>query len=1088
MRLDLEIEGRALLPLMPQSAIMLSPEEISRHIRVERDGDRYRLRLERRGEHELGLAFLAPLMKATDDQLRTFRLPMPTALTNRVSLTIPEAALEVEAPTAVRLTREEKDGSTLARAIFGPGDDCIFVWKPRARQTKLEKTAFFAELTSVARFDAGLAELRHRVRFQIAQGELKVMRVRIPGGMTVTSVDGRDLGTWRFDPASSELEARLSRPATGEYELTVVTQIAGERLPYTAEIGWPEVVEAEHQRGSVGLATTDAVFIEIEEHPAVMNADDFVRDAAALLRSAAGIEPADVRHAYRYQRPGERLVVRVNEVRPEFRSRETSGFSVADDRLVYNGNLVVEVSKAGVFSAALGLPEGYDIDTLSGEGVSHWDEEEAEAKRLVQVHFKQKLLGAVALKLALSRAVAELPDEIEVPRVELTGAVKHTGRVIVSSERGVRLSVAARKGVSELNPVELGIRTEGVLAFRLLRPDWGLTLRTEIVETRSVADFLHVARVSEGLVRHTTYLGYRLFNAGTKVFEVEVPGDLQGRPEITGPEIAHIKEARPGLWRVELSRKWFDPENKRSYPLTLRYETRFDRTAGKVRLVPAKAMGVELQRGHVVVYATDKVELEPDAVDPSLQPADARSIRRRFSAGDLSGAAFCWSGSTADYDLSLLATRHEAASLLEAEVHGIAVTTVATERGESMNRVELRLMVGSKRYLETRLPPGAEIWSVLVDDRAVVPSKKKAAEGGREILLIPLGQAVTGEMPVEVDFVYVAPPPPDWRPAHQRYLGPRFDLPLKGIAWALYLPEGFEYEDFEGSLTVNEETVRRERYSSYDAGKYDDQILRQRREDEAKAKAWLAEGQRQARIGGQMQAKLALQNAFNRSLSQRDLNEDARVQLNKLTKQQAVVGLVGRRDRLRPMAGEAARAASPAGKLGDRFSQKQAERVESSLSKEDSENLDVIARRLIEQQEKAAGFRWPLRVSLAERGRIVRFDRSLQVKPGSEMWVSFEAEQVRPKREAPGWGYAAGLFVGILALVSVVGFAGAKWGALREALKPRERPRKASRPRARRGKAVEAEEPEEARPLDEEDLGLDDDVRPPEGWDETGED
>jgi hypothetical protein len=33
------------------------------------------------------------------------------------------------------------------------------------------------------------------------------------------------------------------------------------------------------------------------------------------------------------------------------------------------------------------------------------------------------------------------------------------------------------------------------------------------------------------------------------------------------------------------------------------------------------------------------------------------------------------------------------------------------------------------------------------------------------------------------------------------YTGPQFDLPLRNLTWKIYVPEGFKYGDFDGTLT-----------------------------------------------------------------------------------------------------------------------------------------------------------------------------------------------------------------------------------------------------------------------------------------------
>ena len=71
-------------------------------------------------------------------------------------------------------------------------------------------------------------------------------------------------------------------------------------------------------------------------------------------------------------------------------------------------------------------------------------------------------------------------------------------------------------------------------------------------------------------------------------------------------------------------------------------------------------------------------------------------------------------------------------------------------------------------------------------------------------------------------------------------------------------------------------------------------------------------GNRLAIEGRQTEAKRALLNACNYSVADPNLNEDARVQLHGLIRQQAIVGLVGRRSRLRNQRGGRGPQSTPA--------------------------------------------------------------------------------------------------------------------------------------------------------------------------------
>jgi len=1014
LHMEITAETPLEIPVSVPSAILLSQTEISKYVTIRQTGGQYMLKIDRKGEYVVDLKFLSPLPEAGDNQVRVFRMPSPEALSNRVTLTIPEPGLQVESPTAIRLSTQETDEATVTTAMVGPADEIFFLWKPRARQRKLEKTVFYTDVASLVRFDTGFVEGRHRMRFKIAQGELKDILILIPENTAVTAVEGEHLGAWRFDPKTRKVEARLSMPISGEYELVMITQKTSDVLPFTVSVAVPEVENTVRQYGVMGLVTSPSVHLALKDPARAMNVEDFTREAGDMTAHLPEAAKANIRYAFRTYGSQTVLTAEVLEVRPEIRTFENAGFTVADDRLLYNGQLAVEIAKAGVFSIHLMIPQGYDVDALDAAQISHWDENTLNNTRAIQVHFKKKLLGKTNIKLTMSRAVSAIPHEITSPRVTVAGELKHTGQVVISSERGVQLMVAQRRGVSELDPAELGIREKKTMAFRLLRPDWQLVLNTEIVAPRINVDFLHVVKVSEGLVRHSQHFRYQFFNAGVKVLKIRTPENALG-VSITGPDIAHLKESNPGsgFWTIELARKWFD----RPYPLTIQYETQFDREAGRLSLVSAQAMDTDMQHGYVTVQAVDKMELAPVDVDAVLQPPEARHIPMKFGAEDLSDAAFCYSSHVTTYKLDFQAARHNAADLLEAEVLKTAMTTTVNERGESMTRVEMTLQVGGKRYLETRLPAGAAVWSLLVNKRSSIPSLKKTATG-QELILIPLAQASSGEIPVKVDLIYITPKIDAWTTGRHVYEGPQFDLPLKKITWRFYLPEGFVYWNPEGTLAPDEQ--EQTEFHKYTIATYEEGIAIGNRFDRRNAMKLQSAGNKLAMQGKQYDAKQALESAYQYSFSDDALNEDVRVQLHDLNRQQAVVGLLGRRSHLRKQ-GKAQVPNQQEQDFGDQFNLQDAERLKNSLDKQDSDNIEVITDRIIAAQEAAAESAIQLVINSPLHGRTMNFNRPLQVNPHTPMKVSFSARPALTRSSGKdalcAMALAAFVF-GILALAS----------------------------------------------------------------------
>ncbi len=1015
MRVEAVVDKPTRVTLLDDRTILLSAEPRSQVLSLQRSDKGYDLVMKAAGRHTMTVRCLRPMPAADDSQLRRFDMALPQAMSKRMTLTLPQTGVDVVATTAIRQERREADGTTVVEATLGPNDPIDLAWRPRERQREREATSFFATVTGVHRLDTGVVSGVHEIRLQIAQGQLDRLQAVVPAEFTVTALQGEAIGAWRFDSQSRLLDVRLARPASGDYALRVHTQMPVGAMPFRATFAPLRVREAVRQTASVGLATTDAVFAAVESGAPALNADDFARDVQSLLAALGPVQ--GVRAAYRMDDPRDTMAATLAAVEPELRTLESASFTVTDERLVYNGRLTLAIAKAGVFSANLLIPDGYDIDALAAPQVGHWDESVVDGRRVATVHFTNRVLGDVPLQLTLSRPVAGLPSSLDVPRLEVPGVLKHTGQVVITADRGVRLAVSKREGVSELDPASLGVGDANAIVFRLLRPTWSLQLSTEQVEPRISVEALHVARVGDGLVRHTHHLRYAFHHAGSKIFDVRLPVGAAA-VLIQGPRIARVQPLdTPDTWRVELTGRWFDTDGQ--LPLTVQYETLYDGGSGELALQSVRT-DASLQRGYVVVFGGERVELSAAATGASLQSADARTLPREFGAGDLSSAALCYRSATGDYTLRLNAARRPAAALLEADVQAVTIDTVVTEHGQTISDVLLQLRVAGKRDLQAALPGGAEVWSLLVNGRAVVPSIQTDA-ANRRITLIPLAQTASGDLPVEVQLTYVTPATAASRWSRPRLEGPRFDLPLKNVTWRLFVPDDFVYRDFDGTLDPVRERIDEPVFTRYDVSAYNRQNELVVRRNLQKAVEAQTQAATLAEQGQQRAARQQLESAWFYSQSDVGLNEDARVQLHRLAKEQALVGLVGNRNRLRQQttpAPESDPANAPANvsasELGEEFSRSQVDRLRGALAKPDSDNLDLICARIVDAQQAITGAPVALAVSIPFRGRMIEFTRAIQVEPDAAMHVSFTAATPRVARldTPPVW--AAAVFVALL--------------------------------------------------------------------------
>ncbi|XAL98948.1 hypothetical protein OT109_15340 [Phycisphaeraceae bacterium D3-23] len=157
------------------------------------------------------------------------------------------------------------------------------------------------------------------------------------------------------------------------------------------------------------------------------------------------------------------------------------------------------------------------------------------------------------------------------------------------------------------------------------------------------------------------------------------------------------------------------------------------------------------------------------------------------------------------------------------------------------------------------------------------------------------------------------------------------------------------------------------------------------------------------------------------SLGDRALNEDARVQLHRLSTDQAVAGLIGSRSRLRDLDGGRVPLPTANGAGDERvlnLSRRDLQQVRAALSRPDGENLALIATRFMTTQAVAGARPVPLVVEMPLRGQVLEFSRPVQAQPNAALEVSFWA---KPQPDATGRAadYTPWIVAGVLLVLLV---------------------------------------------------------------------
>ena len=156
------------------------------------------------------------------------------------------------------------------------------------------------------------------------------------------------------------------------------------------------------------------------------------------------------------------------------------------------------------------------------------------------------------------------------------------------------------------------------------------------------------------------------------------------------------------------------------------------------------------------------------------------------------------------YSLILDIKKHEELPVISTVVDSASGVTLFTEDGKLVHRVIYQIRNTSKQFLELELPEETQIWSVFVGGE---PAKPRLNQNR---ILIPLNrshQGATGLAAFDVELIYFQKANRFGAMGLRKSMFPVPDIIISEMLWSVYLPEGYRYVYFGG--TVEKEMAAR---------------------------------------------------------------------------------------------------------------------------------------------------------------------------------------------------------------------------------------------------------------------------------------
>ncbi len=294
--------------------------------------------------------------------------------------------------------------------------------------------------------------------------------------------------------------------------------------------------------------------------------------------------------------------------------------------------------------------------------------------------------------------------------------------------------------------------------------------------------------------------------------------------------------------------------------------------------------------------------------------------------------------------------------------------------------------------LSVGLPDGGELFNIFVNDESVNSIRLGGNANTWQFYILP----GIDDRTANVRFVYSVPGD---RLKNLELGSPELNVPLENIQWNVVAPQGYELTDNDGNL----ELVRQDFQKEYDRNSYLSMTSGNRNVQAQQAAQLLEQANQLLQAGEQTKARWALNSVANQYALDAASNEDARVQLENLQTQQAIVGLNTRRQRLyldnRPADTSLADNEQIIEAAADNpilqqdqlnFRPQQLSELLRGNTAEDNAVLQQIAGRLVQHQHTTEPAPQAIIISLPEEGSVYTFGRSVQVAENAPLELELD--------------------------------------------------------------------------------------------------
>lgn len=214
-----------------------------------------------------------------------------------------------------------------------------------------------------------------------------------------------------------------------------------------------------------------------------------------------------------------------------FHSTVASTLAVQDSGMMLRTTVSITVRQGEVSELDVTIPEGYSVQTVTGEDVAGWTAQSTDATRSVKLQLRRAVNDAtkVTIQLYAPAAKAEVLAALAVPISMVRGASRDLGTVILKAGSQFQVRSDSLSAVTQINPSEAptpeGDELPGrpMLAWRYTRHPAAVTVKVTPTADELSTDSVHAVRLEEQRQLWSSRMTLQITGAPRSRVDIQVP-------------------------------------------------------------------------------------------------------------------------------------------------------------------------------------------------------------------------------------------------------------------------------------------------------------------------------------------------------------------------------------------------------------------------------------------------------------------------------------------------------------------------------------------------------------------------------------